>query len=84
MLAVAAVIEGSISASSGAEGLLVKNAKPMIPVEDVAKMIRDVLPSPMVERSWGLGPQRMCQELRGVLHKLSKLEGVLKQNGIRR
>jgi len=75
---------GSISASSGAEGLLVKNAKPMIPVEDVAKMIRDVLPSPMVERSWGLGPQRMCQELRGVLHKLSKLEGVLKQNGIRR
>jgi hypothetical protein len=75
---------GSISAGSGAEGLLVKNAKPMIPVEDVAKMIRDVLPSPMVERSWGLGPQRMCQELRGVLHKLSKLEGVLKQNGIRR
>ncbi|MEM1563629.1 MAG: hypothetical protein QW161_03020 [Candidatus Bathyarchaeia archaeon] len=68
------------SAGSGAEGLLIKNAKPMIPVEDVAKMIRDVLPSPMVERSWGLGPQRMCQELRGVLHRLSKLEGAVKQD----
>lgn len=62
------------------EGLLAKSAKPMIPVEDVAKMIRDVLPSPMVERSWCLGPQRMCQELRGVLHRLNRLEGAVKQN----
>jgi hypothetical protein len=62
------VIGGSLT-----EGLLVKSSRPMIPVGDVAKMIRDVLPSPMVERSWGLGPQRMCQELRGVLHKLQKM-----------
>ncbi|MEM3566284.1 MAG: hypothetical protein QXK18_05375 [Candidatus Bathyarchaeia archaeon] len=71
---------GGGKAGSGAEGLFVKSAKPMIPIEDVARMIRNVLPSPMVERSWGLGPQRMCQELRGVLHKLSKLEGAVKQN----
>ena len=62
------VIGGSLT-----EGLLVKGSRPMIPVEDVAKMIRNVLPSPMVERSWGLGPQRMCQELRGVLHKLQRM-----------
>jgi hypothetical protein len=61
----------------------VKARQPMIPVEDVAKMIRDVLPSPMVERSWGLGPQRMCQELRGVLHKLNKLGGMVEQNACR-
>ena len=58
------------SGASITESLL-KNPKPMVPVEDVAKMIRNVLPSPMVERSWGLGPQRMCQELRSVLLKLN-------------
>ncbi len=55
-----------------AESLLVKNSRLMVPVEDVVKMIRNVLPSPMVERSWGLGPQRMCQELRGVLLRLNE------------
>ena len=59
------------------EGLWVKNPRPMIPVEDAIKMIRNVLPSPMVERSWGLGPQRMCQELRSVLLKLN---GMVRQN----
>ncbi|MGB9960279.1 MAG: hypothetical protein ACPLKQ_07160 [Candidatus Bathyarchaeales archaeon] len=63
--------------SGVAEGLWLKNTRPMIPVEDVAKMIRNVLPSPMVERSWGLGPQRMCQELRSVLFKL---DGMVKKN----
>lgn len=63
-----------------AEGLFLKNSKPMIPVEDATKMIRDVLPSPMVERSWGLGPQRMCQELRGILHRLDKLNGRVKKD----
>jgi len=53
------------------EGLL-KNSKSMIPVEDAIKMIQNVLPSPMVERSWGFGPQRLCQELRGVVLKLRK------------
>jgi hypothetical protein len=52
-----------------AEGFL-KNPRPTIPAEDAIKMIENVLPSPMVERSWGFGPQRLCQELRGVVIKL--------------
>ena len=64
----------------GTEGLLVKTHRSMIPLETVVKMLRDVLPSPMVERSWGLGPQRMCQELRGILHRLDKLNGRVKQD----
>jgi hypothetical protein len=31
--------------------------------------MRDKFPSRAVERSWHLGPQRMCQEMRGVLDK---------------
>jgi hypothetical protein len=58
------------------EGLL-KNQKPMISVEDVVIMIQNVLPTIMVERSWGLGPARMCQELRGVI---LNLRGRMKQN----
>jgi hypothetical protein len=57
---------------------LLKNPKSMIPVEEVVKMIQNILPSSMVERSWGLGPQRLCQELRGILYKL---RGRVKANG---
>ncbi len=57
---------------------LLKNSQPVIPVEDVIRMIQNVLPSPMVERSWGFGPQRLCQELRSVILRLRK--GV-KENG---
>jgi hypothetical protein len=49
-----------------AEGFI-KNSKAMIPVDEAIGMIQNVLPSPMVERSWGLGPQRLCQELRGII-----------------
>jgi hypothetical protein len=49
---------------------LLKNPKTMIPVDEAVKMIQNVLPTPMVERSWGFGPQRLCQELRGVVFKL--------------
>ncbi|MGQ9530138.1 MAG: hypothetical protein ACUVQX_00920 [Candidatus Bathycorpusculaceae bacterium] len=49
-----------------------KNSKNTIPVEEAIKMIQNVLPSSMVERSWGLGPQRLCQELRGVILNLRK------------
>ena len=59
-------VEGNI-----AEGFL-KNPKPTVPAEDAIKMIQNVLPSPMVERSWGFGPQRLCQELRGVILKLER------------
>jgi hypothetical protein len=55
---------------SVAERFLLKNPKTMIPVEEAMKMIQNVLPSAMVERSWGFGPQRLCQELRSVVLKL--------------
>jgi hypothetical protein len=54
-----------------AEGF-VKNSKAMISVEEAIGMIQNVLPSPMVERSWGFGPQRLCQELRGVILNLRR------------
>ena len=57
---------------------LLKNSRSMISVEDAMRMIHDVLPSAMVERSWGFGPQRLCQELRGVI---LKFRGRVKQNG---
>ncbi len=57
---------------------LLKEPRTVIPVEEVIKMVQSVLPSPMVERSWGLGPQRMCQELRGIVFKL---RGRLHRNG---
>jgi hypothetical protein len=55
---------------SVAERFLLKNPKTMVPVEEAMKMIQNVLPSAMVERSWGFGPQRLCQELRSVVLKL--------------
>lgn len=51
---------------------LVKSSRLVVPVEDAVRMITEVLPSPMVERSWGFGPQRLCQELRGVILNLRK------------
>jgi hypothetical protein len=55
-----------------------KDPKGTIQVEEAMRLIQNVLPSLMVERSWGLGPQRMCQELRSVIFKL---RGRVKQNG---
>jgi hypothetical protein len=56
------------------EGLLKKPAEPAIRVSEAANLIESVLPAPLVQRSWSLGPQRMCQELRRVLLKLKNLE----------
>jgi hypothetical protein len=67
-------LEKTVLGKTEAEGNIaeafLKNPKTMIPTEDAIKMIQNVLPSPMVERSWGFGPQRLCQELRGVVIKL--------------
>jgi hypothetical protein len=49
---------------------LLKNPPKMIAVSEAAKLVESVLPSPMVQRSWSLGPQRMCQELRKVVKQL--------------
>jgi hypothetical protein len=59
-----AIADGSIVES------IMKNPKTAIPVEEAVRMIQNVLPSPTVERSWGFGPQRLCQELRGVILRL--------------
>ncbi|MGB9842098.1 MAG: hypothetical protein ACPLKZ_05165 [Candidatus Bathyarchaeales archaeon] len=64
------------SRSTLAESLLKKPAEPVIPVSEAVKMIEAVLPSPLVQRSWSLGPQRMCQELRRVILNLrNRLDG---------
>lgn len=52
------------------ESLVRKVAEPTIAVSQVIGMIRAVLPSSQVQRSWGLGPQRMCQELSRVIYGL--------------
>jgi hypothetical protein len=57
---------------SGIAEKLLKNSRSSITVEEAVKMIQNVLPSSMVERSWGFGPQRLCQELRGVIMNLRK------------
>jgi hypothetical protein len=56
-------------------GGLLKNPPKMIPASEAAKMVESVLPSPMVQRSWSLGPQRMCQELRRVVQQLEQRAG---------
>jgi hypothetical protein len=56
-------------------GGLLKNPPKMIPASEAAKMVEAVLPSPMVQRSWSLGPQRMCQELRRVVQQLEQRAG---------
>ncbi len=56
-------------------GGLLKNPPKMIAVSEAAKLIENVLPSPMVQRSWSLGPQRMCQELRRVVQQLEQRAG---------
>jgi hypothetical protein len=56
-------------------GGLLKNPPKMITVLEVVELVEAVLPSSLIQRSWGLGPQRMCQELRGVVHKLEQKAG---------
>ncbi len=51
-------------------GLLAKPAEPVVPLSEAAKLIESILPSPLVQRSWSLGPQRMCQELRRLILQL--------------
>jgi hypothetical protein len=62
--------------SASSESLLKKPTEQVIPIGEAVKLIETVLPSPIIQRSWSLGPQRMCQELRRVIVKLrSQQEG---------
>jgi hypothetical protein len=62
--------------SALSESLLKKPTEPVIPIGEAVNLIETVLPSHIVQRSWSLGPQRMCQELRRIIVKLrSRQEG---------
>ena len=54
---------------------LLKNPPKMIAVSEATKMIEAVLPSALIQRSWSLGPQRMCQELQKVVKQLGQKAG---------
>jgi len=62
------------SQSLVSERLFKKTTEPTIPVSKAVSLIEAVLPSPIVQRSWSLGPQRMCQELRRVIMNLRGLQ----------
>jgi hypothetical protein len=59
---------------SVSEGFFRKPAEPTIPLSKAVSLIESVLPTPLVQRSWSLGPQRMCQELRRAIMKLRSLQ----------
>jgi hypothetical protein len=54
---------------------LLKNPSKLMPVSEAVKMVKEALPAPMIQRSWGLGPQRMCQDLQRVIQKLENMAG---------
>jgi hypothetical protein len=56
-------------------GGLLKNPPKMIAVSEAGKLIESVLPPLMVQRSWSLGPQRMCQELLRLIQQLEQRAG---------
>ena len=56
------------------EGLLVNPPK-MIPVSEAVAILEAVLPSTLVERSAGLGMQRLCQGIRSDVLKLKERAG---------
>jgi len=62
-----------VDKSNFSESLFKRPAEPVMPVNDVISLIESVLPTPIIQRSWSFGPQRMCQELRRVILKLHKL-----------
>lgn len=55
-----------------AESLLKKSNEPTITVKEAIKILEDLLPSPMVERS-SMGMQRECQEIRRAILKLKEM-----------
>ncbi|MEM2393960.1 MAG: hypothetical protein QXG11_03970 [Candidatus Bathyarchaeia archaeon] len=60
------------AANGSIEESLLQLKESTIPISKVVEMFESVLPSPIVERSWGLGPQRMCQDIRRIIWKLKE------------
>lgn len=56
------------------ESLIKKTNEPTIPLSQAIHLIEEVLPNHIVQRSWSLGPQRMCQELNRVLYRLRNMQ----------
>ncbi|MEM3161833.1 MAG: hypothetical protein QW056_02430 [Candidatus Bathyarchaeia archaeon] len=57
------------------ERLLNEPKEPMMPVSDVISMLEGVLPGSMIVQSWGLGPQRLCQDIRRIIWDLRRRVG---------
>ena len=56
--------------------------EPKIAISEVILMLEQIVPSSLVQRSWSLGPQRMCQELNRTLYKLRNIrENALHNRG---
>jgi len=51
---------------------ILANPPKLMPVREALNLVNSVTPSRMVQRSWGLGPQRMCQELARVTQTLER------------
>jgi hypothetical protein len=66
--------EPTPSSSPCIESLIKKPQEKTIPISQAVKLIEQVLPNPLVQRSWSLGPQRMCQELQRTILKLRSLQ----------
>ncbi len=64
----------SANKSIASERILKKPAEPVMPISKALGLIEGVLPSPLIQRSWSLGPQRMCQELRRIVVNLRSLQ----------
>ncbi|XHH10486.1 MAG: hypothetical protein ACFCUE_07615 [Candidatus Bathyarchaeia archaeon] len=58
----------------GIESLIKKPQEKTVPISQAVKLIEQALPNHLVQRSWSLGPQRMCQELRRAVLKLQSLQ----------
>jgi hypothetical protein len=56
-------------------GGLLKDPPVMMPISEALTLVREVLPVPLVERAWGMGPQRLCQDIKRVIHTLEARAG---------
>jgi septal ring factor EnvC (AmiA/AmiB activator) len=56
-------------------GGLLKDPPVTMPVSEALALLKEVLPPAFIERAWGLGPQRMCQDVRRVVRKLEAKVG---------